>query len=227
MRWVPGHKGIEGNELADQEAKKAARGDSSPVEDLPGWLRAKLPISLSRLRQTLNATITTRAHEEWKDSPRAVKMDRIDEDMPSKKYCKIAYSLPRRHASLLIQLRTEHVPLRRHLHRMQLVDSPNCQHCDRGVREMVFHYLLECPGYRNARARLEREIGPAAKSIRHLLNSTETVRALFRFVHDTGRFTATYGDLALAEPEERGKKGKKKTPGRGRHVEGRQETGDG
>lgn len=82
MRWVPGHRGIEGNERADEEAKKAARGDSSLVEDLPGWLREKLPISVSKLRQCLHDTIKQKAKEEWRNSPRVEKMDRIDSGMP-------------------------------------------------------------------------------------------------------------------------------------------------
>ena len=82
MCWVPGHHGIEGNERADEEAKKAARGDSSPVEDLPGWLREKLPISVSKLRQCLHDTIKQKAKEEWRNSPRVEKMDRIDSGMP-------------------------------------------------------------------------------------------------------------------------------------------------
>ncbi|KAH9838262.1 uncharacterized protein C8Q71DRAFT_856224 [Rhodofomes roseus] len=127
MRWVPGHRGIEGNERADEEAKKAARGDSSPVEDLPGWLREKLPVSVSKLRQCLHDTIKQKAKEEWRNSPRAEKMDRIDSGMPSNAYRKLAERLPRRHASILIQLRTEHAPLQRHLHRIRQVDSPICQ----------------------------------------------------------------------------------------------------
>ena len=30
--WVPGHTNIAGNESVDREAKKAAKGNSSPVE---------------------------------------------------------------------------------------------------------------------------------------------------------------------------------------------------
>ena len=36
--WAPGHKGIEGNEIADEEAKLAAQGDSSMAKNLPPFL---------------------------------------------------------------------------------------------------------------------------------------------------------------------------------------------
>ena len=39
--WTPGHEGIEGNEKADTEAKRAAQGDSSPHPTLPTIIRRK------------------------------------------------------------------------------------------------------------------------------------------------------------------------------------------
>jgi len=39
LRWMAGHEGIAGNEIVDQEAKKAAGGHSSDTTLLPSYLR--------------------------------------------------------------------------------------------------------------------------------------------------------------------------------------------
>ena len=40
LKWVAAHKGVAGNERVDEEAKKAAQGESSPLEELPPILHS-------------------------------------------------------------------------------------------------------------------------------------------------------------------------------------------
>ena len=197
LRWIPGHRDLEGNERADLEAKKAARGDSCPPTSLPQLLTSgPLPASLSKVRQTLRATFTAAARAEWALSPRATQIARVDASLPSKKFLQLTASLPRRQASLLIQLRTGHAPLNHHLHRISKADSPACPECGH-PRETVAHYLLDCVAFGAARARLSYRLGPAAYSLQALLTEHAALRHLFRYIHDTRRFAASYGDLEL------------------------------
>ena len=199
LRWIPGHRDLEGNERADLEAKRAARGEASPPDSLPHRLAtAPLPASLSKVRQTLRASFQATARTEWALSPRAVHLARIDDSLPSKNFLRLIDPLPRRHASLLIQLRTGHAPLNLHLHRITKAESPTCPQCGH-PRETVAHYILDCVAYGNARARLTSRLGPAAYSLQTLLTEPKAVRLLFHYIHDTRRFAATYGDLLLPD----------------------------
>jgi ribonuclease HI len=47
FRWTAGHEGITGNELADTEAKKAAKGLTSDKPSLPPYLQCQLLINPS------------------------------------------------------------------------------------------------------------------------------------------------------------------------------------
>jgi len=129
VHWVLGHQDFEPNEKADEEAKKAAKGDSSKAKLLPSILRKRLPLSVSALRQGNMAKLSKRWTRRWKSSPRESLLKTIDNTAPSKKYLRIIGDLYRRQASLLFQLCSGHAGLNHHLFRIRRSESPSCPHC--------------------------------------------------------------------------------------------------
>jgi len=57
-------------------------------------------------------------------------------------------------ASLLIELRTKHVPLQKYLHLIGKEESPTCPMRHTGAK-MVHHYLIVCPAYTAQRSQLQ------------------------------------------------------------------------
>jgi ribonuclease HI len=70
IRWMPGHEGIEGNENADEEAKKAITAGSSDMNTLPKMLKRPLPHSKSAIRWAYSEKLKRRAQKLWEMSPR-------------------------------------------------------------------------------------------------------------------------------------------------------------
>ena len=144
--WVPGHEDIEGNERADGEAKRAVETGSSPRRQLPAFIRRKeLPVSISATWQTLKNNIKKQWKEEWKVSPRHTISTNIDHTLPSDNYIHIVNQLRRNQASILMQLRTGHLPLNNVLFRMKRADTAICPHCNTNTRETILHFIFFCP----------------------------------------------------------------------------------
>ena len=200
VKWVPGHKGVEGNERADEEAKKAITEGSSSLDDLPKFLRNKLPHSASAVKQAYREKLKQRAQRIWADSCRYERMKNTDPAAMSEKYVQLITPLPRKLASILTQLRTGHVPLAKHLHHIGKNDSPKCPACQQRD-ETVQHFLLHCPAHEEARQALRNTTGGRNIDLTKLFTTKKTLRALFTFVATTGRLQDTFGEIPTMEEE--------------------------
>lgn len=70
LRWVPGHRNVEGNEVSDAEAKEAAVGCSSPKSQLPTLLQNSLWRSISAVKRIYGEHIEKEHTEAFQKSAR-------------------------------------------------------------------------------------------------------------------------------------------------------------
>jgi ribonuclease HI len=178
--WIPGHADIEGNERADEEAKKAAKDPSLSQTHI------YKPLKSARARH-----IKTAAKKQWStiwngNTKTANALRRIMRG----KYTKTGPALyneieDRSSAAKIAQLRTGHCGLNRYLHRFGITNSAYCQ-CGYG-KETVEHYLLECRNFREQRKKLRKEIGTAKMRVARLLGDTKLLEYTVEYIKATGR----------------------------------------
>ena len=188
LRWTAGHAGIPGNERADREAKKAARGLTSDTKLLPPLLRRKLTFNSAALKEKHLNNIYTKWKTEWRSSPRGIKMKTLDDSTPSNTFLNLICNnkLTRKESSFLTQLCTEHIPLNSYLYKFKLVDSPRCPACG-AVSETTHHFLFTCPTYAYERWPLQQKC-KGTLSLKKIMTDRKLVRALLRYVTATERF---------------------------------------
>ena len=194
--WTPGHEDIEGNEMADEEAKLATENGSSPRASLPTWLRRKeLPLSISATRQELKGEAKKRWKNEWSKSPRYTLSENIDSSLPSKDFLHIIGQLRRNQASILIQMRTNHVPLNSNLFRIKRAPTSDCPYCRKGTRETLLHYILFCPQHEEARSHIRNIIDKEKSVLPFLMGKREGIPSLLRYIDATKRLRQTFGNI--------------------------------
>jgi len=171
LRWIPAHSGYEGNEVADQHAKRGSNND--------GATSVKLPIPrcvcyAALRRKTLDAWTALYRH----DPPNHFSM------MWRDKFAAELAKMGKRDLRVATQILTGHSTLNSHLSKLVNTVQPLCPRCE-VENETVTHLLGQCPlfwqlrvEYFDAHYTTARDIVDRY-SLTHILN----------FVYKTGRLT--------------------------------------
>ena len=138
LRWIPAHSGYEGNELADQAAKRGSYNDNAT--------RVCLPIP----RCICYAALRRKSKENWIESykhepPKMFNMLWRD------KFEKELIKMNRRDLRVATQLLTGHAALNYHLSKVNRTVNPICPLCE-ADEETVSHFLGKCPMLGSLRA---------------------------------------------------------------------------
>ena len=147
VHWVPGHKDILGNELADQQAKAGA-------EEM---VSAKDPVVMTMDKREAVAEIKRQIGEKWKlKFENSQKVDRLQEtfDEVGKRVCHGEKN--RASFSALNQILCGHSKLNGHQAKLNPNKSEMCDKCK--VPESVEHYLFDCDKYEEERKELEESV---------------------------------------------------------------------
>ncbi|KAF9228115.1 hypothetical protein BS17DRAFT_805711 [Gyrodon lividus] len=115
--------------------------------------------------------------------------------LPSRSLAKLVSDLPRRHTSILVWLKTRHVSLNAHLHKITKAASPECPHCP-GTREDVPHFILEFPHHARERQTLARHL--RRQAYHHLLSNSKAIPQSMNYVNGIGRLKTTFGEVSMA-----------------------------
>ena len=154
IRWIPAHKGHEGNELADTLAKKGAR-------EIQNITRPPIPkqTAYAALRERIKTHLTPTAHmNQFWNPDHAKKLQNLD----------------RTHLRAATQLLTGHNTLNYHLHKINKASSPNCRLC--GLEdETAKHLLTDCPALWTKRQERFDRLGITLDDIKNGFPITKTV----------------------------------------------------
>jgi ribonuclease HI len=174
LAYVPGHRGIRGNETADALAKAAAR--SGKFVDVP--------VPKAFVQQLLRNRCSALWSLEWSS---------IDPDKPYRRFAPDVAAFQKclgqdgKKASLEVrQLISGHCQLGHYLHRFAKATTALCQFCTE-EDEDVAHFLLRCPRWEGIRMEVLGELLDKkrhSESLRHLLWEVDRLND---FVRRTGR----------------------------------------
>jgi hypothetical protein len=182
------------------ELAASGRQHNSPPGRLPHYLRLDtLPLSISTLKQAHQKSTRSRWLRIWKKSPRYTQTQQIDPNTLNRSFLKLTATFPKHLTSLLMNLRSRHIPLNSYLHRIGKSASPNCSHCPQD-EETIHHLLFDCHHTQRERHILTIALGRKASSLPFLLANAAAIPHLVRYINATQRLKATFGEVKMPVP---------------------------
>ena len=131
LRWIPAHCGYEGNELADQLAKRGSNNDRAT--------RIKLPMP----RCVCNAALRRKTIVSWIESYK-LNPPKMFNILWRDKFSKDLIRMNKRDIRAATQILTGHACLNYHLSKLNRSVQPLCPLCE-AEYDTVPHLLAKCP----------------------------------------------------------------------------------
>jgi len=185
IRWCPAHKGVQGNEKADEWAKLAAENPEARGVERPQG-RAGLARSLAHIKREISTKKWDEARQ-WVGNRVSAKKYR----MPRKQQPgRTVAGSTKRSASRYYQLKTGHCLTGQYLEWTKNRDTAQCWwcQCEKQTREHVFK---NCPRWKEQQKGLWKEVwketgrGKRRFAISDLLADDRCIRAVLEFLANT------------------------------------------
>ena len=132
-------------------------------------------------------TVTDEAQLAWEKSPRYRRMQFTDPTTPSNDFIQPHHTTAKKISKCHYANQDQTHPLANYLFHIGKVILPTCPSCQHDT-DSIKHFILHCPAHHNTRENLWYCTGGRDIDIPCLLTNDKPLKALIRFIAETGRF---------------------------------------